>query len=214
MSIRSLVRVSTAEITEMIVRDGNIVPVPYQYLADISQEQVTTFCWEQGLYQIPTIELMQFLESEIGEKSKAIEIGAGNGCIGRALGITMTDSYMQEREDVKSTYKAMGQPTVRYGKDVVNMGGNESIRHYKPEVVLACWVTNKWEEGMESGNFWGVTEEELLDDGVKKYIHVGNTNTHKMKPILKTNPYEEFKFPWLVSRSQRKEDNVIYIIKP
>lgn len=54
----------------------------------------------------------------------------------------------------------------------------------------------------------GVDEGKLIKQ-VETYIHIGNRHPHK-KRILKY-PHEEYQFPWLVSRAQYPEDNVIFV---
>ena len=168
-------------------------------------------CHKHGIYQLPTWELIKFLKDQIGE-GPAIEIGSGNGCIGRLLGIPTTDNKMQELPEIKALYEIMKQPTVTYGKDVEHLDGLEAIRKYKPKVVLGCWVTQKWKEGMADGNALGVDEALIFEEeSVEKYIFVGNEKTHASKEILDMFPVRKFKHKTLLSRSMDREKNIIYI---
>jgi hypothetical protein len=198
---------------ELMIHDGKIVPVPFSMIKNIPQEAISLFCHKHALYQFPTTELIDFLKNEIGGEH-AIEIGAGNGCIGRSVGIIMTDNWMQTWDDIKKVYFISGQPTITYGKDVEDIPALDAIERFKPKVVVSCWVTHKWHEGMSTGNMYGVEEEKMFDLGVKKYIHVGNVNPttgHTFKPILDKYKVEKLQFPWLVSRSMQRDLNTIYI---
>ncbi len=205
MNISSLNHMSTRDIENVLLKDGKLIPVPYKELTKFSQEKISVFCHKYAFYQIPTTELIDFLRNEIGEL-KAIEIGAGNGSIGRSLGIPITDNKLQERPDVKISYKAMGQPTITYPSDIIKLGGNVAVERMKPDVVIASWVTGK-----DIGNYYGIHETKIIKS-IKKYIHIGNEKTHAKKLILDRFNYKAIKEDWLVSRSMEKEQNIIYLI--
>ncbi len=208
------VDVDISELEKVLIKDGKYVPVPYLFFDDFSHNQLRLFGHRHAIYQFPTIELLEFLKSEIGDLDDAIEIGAGNGCIGRNLGIRMVDNFQQEMPAYKEIYDMAMQPTIKYGEDVENISGNDAVVKYRPKVVLANWVTNRWEPGMDSGNMIGVKEEDLFSEGVEKYIHCGNSRTHSVKPILKTVPYVKHQFPFLVTRAIEPDNNCVYIFKP
>ena len=204
-----------SDLESLLIRNGKIVPQSAATLLPFGQNALSLFCLTHGLYQLPTTELITFLQKEIGGKA-AIEIGAGNGCIGRALRIPMTDNKMQTWPQIAEYYKSLQQPTVNYGSDVQEMAAIPSVQHYKPKVVIACWVTHLLKPGMTIGNAHGIDEEMMFGYGVEKYIHVGNKSVHEMKPILKRA--KDFDIDvlhpdWLLSRSVRKDENCIFIIK-
>lgn len=199
----------------LVTTNGAITPVPFHLLSEFTQEEITTFCHRYALYQVPTVELILFLIQQIGN-SRAIEIGAGNGCIGRHLGIKMYDSYLQERPEIKQYYEeVMLQPTISYGKDVINMDGMEAVKKYQPETVVGCWITTKNPHGYSIADVSGIEEPLLFQHGVKKYIHVGNALTHAAKPLIfgPTIKCTEMHFDWLLSRSMSRVHNVIYIFE-
>ena len=74
---------------DLMLRDGKIIAVPFNSLNKFPQEQISLFCHKHALYQIPTTELIDFIKNEIG-CAQVIEIGSGNGCMGRSLGIKMS----------------------------------------------------------------------------------------------------------------------------
>lgn len=200
----------------MIGSDGLIKPILFKNAAEFTQDQISIFCVKYGLYQFPTVELIKFLQDEIGAINNAIEIGAGNGCIGRNVGVKMYDSYLQEQPDMKAYYAALKQPTIKYGKDVQNMDALIAIDVHRPETVIGCWITGKRVGGMRISDITGVQEEKMFSLGVKKYIHVGNLNTHMNKPIMRfinnlgvhcTCVHA----PWLITRSLSYEMNVIHL---
>lgn len=201
-----------SSLEKILVKDGAIQPVSFSDIADFPQEVISAFCHAYGIYQIPTTELIDFLSSEIPDSEDAIEIGAGNGCIGRALGIKMTDNKMQLWDNIKEYYKRVHQPIVKYGQDVEEIDANAAVLKYKPKIVVGCWITEKWNPGMTSGNAWGVEEYKMFGDGIQKYIMVGNSKIHGHKKILSTLHVKKYKFPWILSRSLLHENNnIIYI---
>lgn len=153
-----------------------------------------------GLYGLPTLELIQWLGDRIAGRS-AIEIGAGNGVIAEALRIPATDSKMQDDPKIAALYQQLGQPTVPYGDHVRRLDALDSIAHYKPQVVIACWVTHlyKRDRHEHGGNMYGVNEEALLAR-CEEYIFIGNEEVHKGKSIWNL-PHEIFYPNWLFSRA-------------
>jgi len=206
-------RTDISGLEKLFIKDGLIVPVPYADLKSFTQTQICVFCHKHAIYQLPTTELIEFLKAHTKDVT-AIEIGAGNGCIGRNVGIKMTDNKMQTWDDIKLTYLIAGQPVITYGQDVETIPAIDAIKRYKPETVIACWVTHKWVDDAHQGNYWGVQEEEIFTNGVKKYVHVGNWQTHVRKPILKKVRFDIVQAPWIVSRSMSYEENVIFIFEP
>lgn len=202
------------ELSKLLLNEkGELQIVSYELLKPFTPEQIAYFCNMNGFYSIPTTELVDFLREEIGEANleKTIEIAAGNGMMAKALGIKATDSFMQEREDVKSAYNKYGQPTVPYGEHVEKIDGNDAVRKYKPKVVVASWCTHKFipKESWRGGNSLGVNEK-LIIERVDKYIHIGNMDSHKNKPAL-AKKHRIVKADWIVSRSLDQSKNVIFI---
>lgn len=192
--------------------EGRLKVVPFDEIKEVPQEHISAFCVKNGIYSIPTQELINFLEDEIGsKKEKTIEIGAGNGAICKALEIKGTDSLMQLIPAIRETYEAMGQSIVPYGEHIEKLDAKEAVRKYRPEVVIGAWCTHKYnpKEHWRGGNQYGINEKLILEK-TNKYIHIGNEKVHSKKPILKY-PHRVIKEPWLVSRSLSDELNVIYI---
>lgn len=169
--------------------DGDVFKVvPAEVYHGFTQEELFLFCVQNGLYSLPTTELLDTLNTLIMEVSptrNAIEIGSGNGAIGRGLGIPATDNFMQDNEFIRAHYDMLKQATVRYGKDVINLDANTAVRKMRPECVVAAWVTHKFEvnDPQRGGNQFGIDEEEILAS-VKRYIVVGNNVVHSQKPIF------------------------------
>lgn len=202
-------KVDFSALERLLMRDGILQPVDYAALKQFSQNQITQFCVHHAIYQIVTNELLEFLRQNIGSQ-KAIEIGSGNGCLARCLGIPATDSKIQETEEIKQIYAMMKQPVITYGLDVIKMDATEAINAYAPDVVIGAWVTQRWKPGMKDGLEGGV-DEASFKGKIKKYIVVGNDNVHGRKEIFNIFPSTTYRFDWLVSRSWKKEDNGIYI---
>ena len=215
MRIQVLPDIAEAKLAELeaeAFKDGQLQVMPASFYREFSQPELSLFCVRHGLYCLPTKELVNFLFHHIGCEP-AIEIGSGNGVIGRALGIPRTDSKMQERPDIAAHYRSLKQAPVIYGADVEKMTALQAVEHYKPKVVVAAWVTHKYDEKehWRGGNQWGVDEEKLLAKKfLKTYIHVGNVSVHRAKKIL-SKEHEEFRPDRLFSRSAQATDIVIWI---
>jgi hypothetical protein len=178
-----------------------------QYERLLTPMEICWFCWKHGIYQLPTIELIEQIKLYlIGKKilpSECIEIGAGTGQIGRHLGIRMTDNKLQDEPEIREHYAAMGQPVLKYSPDVEKIDANSAVIKYKPRVVLACWVTET------PKLVFGVKEPEMLKH-IERYFFVGNLQTHGDKSIFHKVSGEYY--PWLISRSFHPQDNRIWIV--
>jgi len=175
--------------------------------------QFRLWCYRHAIYGVPTIELIAWLHSFIGVR-RAIEIGAGNACLGLHLGIPSTDSYMQCCPLMRLHYGSLGQPVTEPPAAVYKYEAKKAVKTFQPDVVIASWVTQKFIPGVDKdetaqASVYGVDEMTLLRN-VKCYIHIGNEDSHNEKRIL-AKPHRTFKFPWLLSRAASPEKNVIYV---
>lgn len=198
------------ELEELLITPEGFPDLPAEEYKKFSQGQLTQFCVKNALYQVATSELLDVLDKLIGDR-KTIEIGAGAGWLGSHLDIKMTDNKQQERPEIKMLYKAMQQPVIKYHKDIIKREGNEAVRLFKPEVVVASWITAQKDYQGNPLNATGVVEEPIVE-AVDYYIIVGNENTHDNKAILHKYDHFRIKADWLLSRSMSKEKNVIYIV--
>jgi len=150
-----------------------------------------------------------WIKAQIGGRT-ALEIGAGNGALGRALGIPMIDNFMQrDLPDVVAHYRMIGQPTISYGSDVTKRDANPAVRAMRPQVVVASWVTHVYreDERHRGGNMYGVDELKILEY-VETYIHVGCSRVHSPSTRKRWRPCAEIREPWLFGRGH---DRVIYV---
>lgn len=191
----------------LLMEKGLPKPVPASLLAEIPNDDLLLWCVQKAVYQIPTIELLNWLAEKIKGK-KAIEICSGKNGIGKFLGIRSTDSYMQLRPEISALYAQLKQTIVVPPEYVEKLDANEAVDKYQPDVVIGCFVTQKWKEGDVDGNIYGPDEEEIIKKTT--YIHVGNESTHGKKRILST-PHESHKFSWLRSRAIEQDQNVIWV---
>ena len=196
----------------LLDEQGNLKAVSFDYLKDAPQDDISQFCVKYGFYTIPTIELLLFLQREIGDQTdKAIEIGAGHGAISRYLGIRAIDSFMQLNPQIRAYYEALQQTIVPYGSHVEKIDGNSAVKKYKPNIVIGAYCTHLYnpQEHWREGNQFGFDEKKIITK-VQKYIHIGNEKVHGKKPILKY-PHRIVKEDWIVTRSQHKNQNVIWV---
>jgi hypothetical protein len=169
--------------------DGIMLKVmPAAFYRTFTQVELYVFCAQNGLYGLPTTELLDTLNTlilEVSPHRHAIEIGAGNGAISRGLGIPGTDSHLQDTQAMQLYYKGLGLAPVKYGPGLFKLDGNTAVDKMRPEVVVGCWVTHKYSafEHHRGGNTEGIDEDRILES-VKRYIVVGNDVIHNQKPIM------------------------------
>lgn len=191
-------------------QNGNLRILFASEYAAIKHDHLRLWCHARGIYGLPTIELLTWLKMFVIPE-KTIEIGAGNGAIGRTLGIPITDSCLMRNQKVAAYYEAMGQPITTYPDDIIKLDAVVAVKSFKPDVVIGCWVTHKFKPGerWRGGNKWGIDEEQIINR-VKTYIVIGHADIHRDKPIM-DSPHKTFAFPWLWSRGEDHGKDRIFV---
>lgn len=188
------------DIAPDVVADGRMRVMPASYYADTTVQERALFGTRNAFYGFLTQELIDWLQDRIAGRT-AIEIGAGHGGLAATLGIPATDSKMQENPQVAAQYEAIGQPTIQYGDNVERLDAKDAVTRYKPQVIIASWVTHQYKRSRHEagGNMFGVDEEYLLKR-CEEYIFIGNEQVHKGKSIW-TLPHDKIQPDWLYSRA-------------
>lgn len=195
--------------SELLMENGYIKLLSAKEYEKYPWSDFRLFCHENARYGIPTVELVSFIKELIGDRS-AIEIGSGAGDLGFHLRIKMTDSKQQENPLVIQAYQNMGQPIIKYPKEVEKIDALQAVIKYKPQVVVASWITTYAPREMPYGsNPFGIREEEILNL-VETFIIVGNLDSHGDKPILNL-PHLKISEPWIISRGKNSENNIIFV---
>lgn len=194
------------------VLDANGHPkvMPASFYADTSQEERSLFAVRNGLYGLHTQELVDWLRAFIGQRS-AIEIGAGNGVLAKALGITATDNFMQDNPAIRLLYEQSKQPPVKYGQDVERIDAAAAVRKYRPQVVIGSWITRRYTaaEPERGGNMFGVDELDILAH-CQHYVLIGNARVHANSALVNHGDPEQLLTPdWLYSRAMNGTPNFI-----
>ncbi|QRF60983.1 hypothetical protein [Variovorax sp. UC122_21] len=190
--------------------EGRLLVRDARELAQTTAEERLLFGVRHGIYGLPTVELLEFLRARLAGRS-AIEIGAGHGVLAQALAIPATDNRQQEEPAIRAYYESIGQPTIRYGNHVEKLDAERAVAKYRPQVVIACWVTHRFEasEPQRGGSTTGVDEASILRN-CEEYIFIGNEKVHQHKPILSL-PHERLTPPWLYSRALNGSPDFIAI---
>ncbi len=189
---------------------GVLRVVPAAALEKTTPQERLAFGVRRGLYSFPTEELCAFLRGRIGGRT-AIEIGAGPGVLAKALNIPATDNRQQEEPAMQAYYQSLRQSTVPYGEHVEKLDAAAAVKKYRPQVVVACWVTHRFDPQRPhaGGSTSGVTEASIIAS-CEEYIFVGNEHLHAHKPIW-TLPHAKYTPPWLFSRAINRTRDFIAI---
>lgn len=184
----------------MLDGHGRLKAVPAGVLAGTTATERAVFGVRHGVYGFVTHELVDFVRQLIGGRT-ALEIGAGHGLLARELGILATDNRQQERPAIRAYYKALGQAVVPYGEDVHRLDAHEALLLHKPQVVVASWVTHRYDPARHEagGNEDGVSEERIVDS-CEAYVFVGNEKVHAAKSLW-ARPHQIWRPSWLYSRA-------------
>ena len=183
---------------------GRLKAVPSSVYAAIPENRKCLWAHKHAVYGLPTTELVAFVQEIIGGRT-ALEIGTGAGCLGRELGIWLTDNHCQGLPEVKLLLAIQEQPAIVYPEDVENIGAIQAVNKYKPQVVVASWVT-QLHDGDNIGCMYGVKEEHVIDK-VETYIFFGSGRNHSSKRIMKKK-HDTYRQPWMYSRAN---DSVLYV---
>lgn len=189
---------------------GRLKVVPSSVLAETSDIERTLFGVRHACYVLPTVELVEHIRALIAGRT-ALEIGSGNGVLAAALGIPATDNLLQLRPDVAQYYQALRQPVIRYGKHVQRLDAHAAIAQFKPQVVVAAWVTHRYDPNRHwaEGNEDGVHEESVLAQ-CEQYIFIGNDAVHAKKSIW-SRPHDKTYPPFVFSRARDGSKNFIAV---
>ena len=196
--------------SQLLDAQGRLKVVPSGVYAQTTPDERALFGVRHAFYGFLTVELVAYLKGVIAGRS-AIEIGAGHGGLATALGITATDNCQQDNPDIRAYYEAMGQPTIRYGANVGKLDALKAITQYRPSVVVASWVTHRYDPRRHAagGNQDGVTEEDIVKN-CETYVLIGNERVHANKSLWAL-PHEKITPPWLYSRARNGSADFIAI---
>lgn len=190
--------------------------LPAAEVLGVGMDKFRFLCNATARYFWPTVEVLDWLTEQIGGRT-AIEIAAGQGDLGFHLGIPMSDSYIQQTPGFKKLAALHGPLVVPTDPpaDVEKLECLAAVRKYQPQVVVAAWLTERYDErkhktASAKAFIEGADEEEILRSGIETYILIGNRRSHGEKSILQY-PHEEFVLDGHVSRSADQEANVIYV---
>lgn len=191
---------------------GRMRVLPAAFWARTTAQERALFGSHTGIYSFSTIELADYLRTIIAGRS-AIEIGAGNGVLAEALGIPGTDSFQQRDPRYRAFYAGLKAVTVPYGPNVVEMHASRAVRHYKPEVVIGCWVTHKYDprEHWRGGNEVGIDEPDILRH-CAAYVVVGHEHVHMEKPIWDRKHTIAYP-PFVVSRAMSEGRDFVAVFE-
>lgn len=211
MDIRTLDPRKIRDIRPLVLdAAGHLTVQPAAIYAQTSNLERAMLGTRIGAYGLPTTELVEWLKKVVAGR-KAIEIGAGNGLLSRAVGITGTDNFLQIRSDVREYYASLGQPLIPYCLKLERLEAEQAVRLHKPEVVVASWVTHIYDERRPAagGNMYGVDENWIIDH-CQTYIFIGNEKVHRDKAIW-ARPHRRFTPPWLYSKAHNGSPEFIAI---
>lgn len=203
-------------INDILLKDGELQVLSAADLLKIEFLDLKLWCHKNGIYGIPTKELIEVIKPHLVE-NKSIEVGGGCGVFGRALDIPSTDSMIQSMPEMRAYYAALGQPVVDYGKNVIGLEASDAINKYEPDVVFGSWVTQYVSPDLPppegGGSVYGLREAEFIPN-IKKYIVYGNDLIHGQKNIFKDKRFkvERIYNDDFFSRATYPKSNCLYIV--
>lgn len=183
---------------------------PAELYRGIDNAHLRVWCICRAIYQIPTVELIEWLQTNFN-LDKTIEIGAGNNYLYHHLGIVGIDNYSEQIPAVELVHEILHQPSTNPPPEVEKIDAIAAIEKYQPETVITSWATLKTEDpkDIDAGHKYAPDEKEILNTGVT-YVFIGNEDIHGDRLIM-NKPHKTYYFDWLVSRGYYPEKNCIYV---
>ena len=193
--------------------DGRIRLLPAAEFRAAPSDHLRLWLHLRARYALPTAELVEWLKERIGGR-RAIEVGAGNGDLGRHIGIVMTDSRLQQTPAMRAFYTRLGQVPTCPPPDVLTLDAETAVARLRPKVVVASWLTRRFVPGVDVGgvsdaSVYSPCEERFLAVA-ETYVHIGARHVHGTKTLL-GRPHQEYRVAGLISRCQDPADDVIYV---
>lgn len=196
-------------IEEKVMQNGELQIINASCYESLPENELSMFMWKHAIYALPTIELINFLKAEIGEAQNVLEIGSGNGALGKALNIKCTDSKLQDEPSIKLAYTIASQPTILYGSHVEKIDAEVAVKKYRPNIIIASWVTQRYCPIKKIGNEWGPNLNKIIKN-CRKFIFIGNEATHGWFDIMNL-PHKKIKVDGYISRASNPRNNYVYI---
>lgn len=214
--MREVLEINTLETRDLrpdvLDENGRIRILPASFWAATTVHERAAFGARTGHYSFPTTELVARLQVSTAGRV-AIEVGAGNGVLAEALGIPATDNFQQRMPRYHLYYASIEQAIVPYGENVIDMDASHAVRYFKPDVVIGCWVTHKFDpkQPQREGNEIGLDEADILRH-CAEYIFVGNELVHQHKPIWDC-PHKRLYPPYVFSRAFNGSRDFLAVFK-
>ncbi len=210
-------RPAIAALDAACIIDGKLQPMPSAFYELQDRQSLSAWCIIRGFYCLPTLELIDWLRERVGDElgpgqPSVIEVGAGHGAIGRALGIPTTDSREHEEPAMAAAIQAMRQGLTICPPDVEKATAAEAAEKYRPHTLIASWVTWRYnpmrhdDGGSDRGVDW---RKMLAKPFLQRLIFIGHERIHAPMGIFDM-PHETHRLPFLWGRPLDAR-NVVWI---
>lgn len=176
-------------------------------LGDMNRQLLMTML---GLYVWPTVELYEFFNKNIQNQTTVLELGAGNGVLGKKLGWNSTDNFSQsdkfnprnEKEKINHEIALMQLRThniapVNYGDNVINIDAYDAVRKYNANTAVGLYITD-----VTQNEFTINLLDVFMNDNTETFYLVGNMETHYKKSPIFELKHEVIEIEGLVVRHQ------------
>jgi len=210
-----------ASFNKVFMFKGLVVPVPVETVDAIDKDKIRLYCHKKGIYGIITDELIDYINVQFFSEGtqNVIAVGSGLGTLGRALGIPVTDSRLQETPEMRAMYAISGQPVIRYPSDIQTLEVIQAIAKYKPTTIVGSWCTQIYRKGDEEeeigSNMYGFDFYKILNrTTVTRIILYGTETIHGLFRIVNDPDYKviRHKGDFMRSRTADNNNNTIFVI--
>lgn len=197
--------------SKVVDKDYHFHPIPANEVRKYNFDTINYFMQVAGIYTFPTMELIDWLNDQVDEVyedtiTPAIEIGCGNGWIGRSLEIPFSDSRVHDKLEIKMMMESCGCIPIQYPDDVKTLEASDAIRMYHPEYIIASYPVAKFIPGSDYGSVYGI-DQQFVSTHCHKYFFIGNKRVHSRDPLMKRK-HQEIELDGLITRGDNSQARI------
>jgi hypothetical protein len=141
----------------LLGEDGYLQILPEEVYEQFTQSELAHWAVSMGYWIYPTQELIDAITSIM--EFPGLEICAGTGILGRALGIKSIDLKLSKYKFYRDLFRNNNMAEPNYGPWVVEGEAGKTIKDDKPTTVVGSYVISRGGERAP----WGINEDILLN---------------------------------------------------
>lgn len=192
--------------------DGLLRLLPLAAYEVIPRPLLSYWAMLWGYWILPTVELVAWVREQLGDRP-AVEVAAGAGVLGRALGIACIDwNTRRHFPEIALITRLAQQRDPARGAHVLDEEAWAAIVQRRPRAVVAAYPVQRVYEGdpaVFGGSRCGIEEWRIVRS-VERYLVLGSAGAIGKRKISRL-PHRRVRAPGLVTRCLYPEEEYAWI---